>query len=368
MSTHLHREMSANEYLLHEDCDGDDDNALDIEKDGDGDDDSVLDIEKDGLKLGLRFANDEQAVKSIENWTHKSLCPLAKVRFRKGSINNKGERVKGRRCYACPHGINRKRTGKGERPGQRLKFTNCPVKVNLNEQEDGSWEITTCHLEHEGHPVTSKLFYSHQQARKLEEDDKDFVKGLIRAKTTARNIADVLSERTGKHFKTMDVRNIISRIKENEEKSTTVEEALSDIIDKGGEVRYKKEKGSNNVEVLWIQTQDMRKQLALTKPHLFECDTTFGTQNEGYKLYVPVFHSKLTNMWEVAGLLFLSTETKEKVEEGIKYFKESLPYNNKNKFIFFTDKDFDYIEVTSKFLALFCVISNISLLPLDPPP
>ena len=51
------------------------------------------------------------------------------------------------------------------------------------------------------------------------------------------------------------------------------------IIDKGGEVRYKKEKGSNNVEVLWIQTQDMRKQLALTKPHLFECDTTFGTRN-----------------------------------------------------------------------------------------
>ena len=96
MSTHIHSEMSDNEYLLHEDGDGNDDNVLDVEKDGDGDDDddNVLDIEKDGLKLGLRFANDEQAVKSIENWTHKSLCPLAKVRFRKGSITNKGERVK----------------------------------------------------------------------------------------------------------------------------------------------------------------------------------------------------------------------------------------------------------------------------------
>ena len=184
----------------------------------------LIDIEKDGLSVGMRFPSDDVAVKSIENWTHKSLCPLAKVRFRKGSISSKGERVKGRRCFSCPHGINRKTTGKGERPGQRLKFTNCPVKVNLNEQEDGSWEVTTCHLEHEGHPLTSKLFYSHQQAKKLDDDNKDFVKGLVKAKTNVRNIADVLSERTGKDFKTQDVRNIVSRMKQQEENIVTVEE------------------------------------------------------------------------------------------------------------------------------------------------
>ena len=333
------------EYLLLEEGEEEEDNC------------EFIDIEKDGLRVGVRFSSDDVAVKSIENWTHKSLCPLAKVRFRKGSISSKGERVKGRRCFSCPHGINRKNTGKGERPSQRLKFTNCPVKVNLNEQEDGSWEVTTCHLEHEGHPLTSKLFYSHQQSKKLGDDDKEFVKGLMRAKTNVRNIADVLSERTGKDYKTQDVRNIISRMKQQEENVVTVEESLGEMRDGGGDVRYKKEKDTNNVDVLWIQTKDMRKQLALTKPHVFECDTTFGTQNEGYKLYVPVFHSKLTNMWEVAGLLFLSTETKEKVEEGIKYFKDSLPYTiNTNKFIFFADKDFDYIEVSEVFISFSCCV------------
>jgi hypothetical protein len=49
----------------------------------------------------------------------------------------------------------------------------------------------------------------------------------------------------------------------------------------------------------------------------------------------------------VSGLLFLSTETREKVDAGIRFFKQSLPYkiDGGSKFIFFTDKDFDYITV-----------------------
>ena len=72
----------------------------------------------------------------------------------------------------------------------------------------------------------------------------------------------------------------------------------------------------------------------------------FGTQTEGCKLYFSP--SKFTNKWEVAVLLFLSTKNKEKVEDGLKFFKESLPYkvvDGVTKFIFFTDKDFDYIQV-----------------------
>ena len=64
----------------------------------------------------------------------------------------------------------------------RNRNFNCPVKVNLNEQDDGSWEVTTCHLEHQGHPVTAKAFFSHQQSRKLDEDDKEFEKGLLRVR------------------------------------------------------------------------------------------------------------------------------------------------------------------------------------------
>ena len=139
------------------------------------------DIEIDDLKLGLNFPSEEVALNAIENWSVKSLCPLSKIRYRKGKLVN-GEKVKRRRCLACPQGIERKTDGKGDRPGQRVKFSNCPVKVNLNEQDDGSWEVTTCHLEHKGHPITAKAFFSHQQSKKLDEDNKEFVKGLLRVR------------------------------------------------------------------------------------------------------------------------------------------------------------------------------------------
>ena len=62
-------------------------------------------------------------------------------------------------------------------------------------------------------------------------------------------------------------------MKQQEENIVIVEESLGAMRDGGGDVRYKKD--TNNVDVLWIQTNDMRKQVTL-----FECDTAFGTQNE----------------------------------------------------------------------------------------
>ena len=116
-----------------------------------------------------------------------------------------------------------------KRPCQRLKFTGCLVKIKLNEQGDGTWVVKNCILDHVGHPVTESNFYSHQQARKIDEDDKEFVKGLMRARTNAKNIADVLSERNGKSFNIQDVCNLITGIRDSEERVTSVEEGLGHI-------------------------------------------------------------------------------------------------------------------------------------------
>ena len=53
-------------------------------------------------------------------------------------------------------------------------------------------------------------------------------------------------------------------------------------------------------------------------------------------------------MWEVAGLLFLVSETKDMVEKGMGFFSESLLLSGclgGAPLIFFLDKDFDYINV-----------------------
>ena len=83
------------------------------------------------------------------------------------------------------------------------------------------------------------------------------------------------------------------------------------------------------------------------------------------KLYIPLYYSNFDGKWEVSGLLFLSTETKEKVEAGIRFFKKSLPYRVEggSRFIFFTDKDFDYINVLEDVfegsLVLLCNVHTV---------
>ena len=76
---------------------------------------------------------------------------------------------------------------------------------------------------------------------------------------------------------------------------------LTKIRDDGGNVLYDKDPLTKEVNVLWVQTQEMRNHVALCKPRTFECDTTFGTQSQGYKLHVQCYHSNHTDMWEVAG-------------------------------------------------------------------
>ena len=133
---------------------------------------SIMDLDVEDMKMGLTFDNEDSAILSINKWSEKAFCPLSKSRYQKPKVKPDGERIKGRRCFQCCHGLKYTRKVTEKRPWQRVKFTGCPVKINLNEQEDGKWMVTSPHLTHEGHPVTKSSFYSHQTQRKLESSDK----------------------------------------------------------------------------------------------------------------------------------------------------------------------------------------------------
>lgn len=193
---------------------------------------AVIDIPKDGLKVGLVFENEASAVDSILNWGRKSLCPLMKSRRTKTAAETEGA-TRGRRTLQCPHGIYRKLKSEN-RPTQHVKFTKCPCVININEQEDGSFVITKAILEHFGHIVSEKDYYSHEHTKRLSDKDKIYVKGLIKGKAHPKNIASCLSERTGRSYSTQDLRNIIKSIEENSEDKPKVDEVLIGIEENGG--------------------------------------------------------------------------------------------------------------------------------------
>ena len=57
------------------------------------------------------------------------------------------------------------------------------------------------------------------------------------------------------------IRNIKAKLDKTYGNAKTVEEALSEIVDKGGEVRYTKKDGTNNVDTMLVQTEEQKKAL-----------------------------------------------------------------------------------------------------------
>ena len=43
---------------------------------------------------------------------------------------------------------------------------------------------------------------------------------------------------------------------------------------------------------------------------------------------IPTYHNTVNNKPEFVGLLFLATETKENIEVGLQFFKDSIDYTS----------------------------------------
>ena len=113
-----------------------------------------------------------------------------------------------------------------------------------------------------------------------------------------------------------------------------LEKELDLVRNNGGFIRVDKDPRTKFVNSLWIQTKSMKESMARIKPTVFQSDTTFSTNREGYKLMIPTYHNTVNNKTEFAGLLFLATETKENIEVGLQFFKDSIDYTSASKLIF----------------------------------
>ena len=124
---------------------------------------SADEMDNSEIMIGFVFPTEETAVEGIDTWSVKAMCLPSKIRYQNG-VEKSGQYIKGRRNCQCPHGVTRKSKAMGVRQSQRLKYSKCPVKINLTEQDDGSWMITSCVLDHSGHPVTEQSLNSRKYA------------------------------------------------------------------------------------------------------------------------------------------------------------------------------------------------------------
>ena len=58
---------------------------------------------------------------------------------------------------------------------------------------------------------------------------------------------------------------------------------------------------------------------------------TFGTQSEKFKMYVLVYLSQYTGMWEVSATIFLVSETGQNVRKALQAFKNIVSKYDNNR-------------------------------------
>jgi hypothetical protein len=67
-----------------------------------------------------------------------------------------------------------------------------------------------------------------------------------------------------------------------------LEKCLTDIQADGGDVKWNKNQ-AGEVTVLWVQKRSMSQDVSVTKPYVWQTDTTFGTNRYRNNIHVVLF-------------------------------------------------------------------------------
>ena len=120
--------------------------------------------------------------------------------------------------------------------------------LNINEQNDGSWKVgAKVILDHTGHEIGPDIFATYSFAKKLSKDDIDFIILLAKSKAPVRKIAEMLSTRTGDHYKSKDVRNVLTKHKAKLDGGNLI---VNEPLSPGGQIMREEEKTKRMTKAL----------------------------------------------------------------------------------------------------------------------
>ena len=256
--------------------------------------------------------------------------------------------AKGIRHNNSRKNVRRPNEGNSETPGKKRKeitnilYAACPASLTFKKNESGSFYLFKSTLAH-NHSLTKEEYFEFPFVRKRSISvDSDFIKPLIKAKAKPSNIAHLLKTETGIPFSRKQVANLAKKLSLKETPDPAL--ALNVVVSQGGDCQIYRDPNSNIVDVIFIQTKKMKEELFDNKPHVFECDTTFNTNIEKYKLWISAYRNFKTDMFEIAGIILLSHETADLVKIALEFFKDSLPKISM-PLILFVDKNFNHVNV-----------------------
>ena len=106
--------------------------------------------------------------------------------------------------------------------------------------------------------------------------------------------------------------------------SADVEAAILHIQEYSGNMKFDTDPDSGEITCMLVIAEEMLAEIQQCLPCLLKCNIMFVPMNEYYKLWIACYLSPYTDHWEISALIFLAMETKEYIQKGIKFSKDTF--------------------------------------------
>ena len=156
------------------------------------------------LAPGVVFQNYDLMMASLNEWSLANFSPLA---------TTKSGGVKNHHIFGCPHRRSRKKHNGGiGQQRKKLEYADCPFLISLKGHTDGSYMVTRVETEHKGHEVSEEQFEKYRKPRRLSREQEDAVLASLTQGGKLPQIANMLSDFTGRKFTRNDVYSLVKRL------------------------------------------------------------------------------------------------------------------------------------------------------------
>ena len=214
----------------------------------------------------------------------------------------------------------------------------CTYRKNLDK-----WRISTSILSHIGHQCTKEEWDLYPQQCRLTGQELNDARATFQDMNIPPSvIAKSLSKKTGKHITARRVINYDLKSSRNIKgvvDSKEMDTYLKGILDDGGVVE------SRDVEevttALLITTARMKRRLDEQKPETLLLDTTFKTNDNGYRILAICYLDTETGKTALAAMAFLESEDDGNIGFVARKFANRLM----NPKVVLVDKDLDQLEI-----------------------
>ena len=204
--------------------------------------------------------------------------------------------------------------------------------------------VVKAYQEEHNHVNTEAMFY--QDTNKINEaEELDFVKQSLKLNVKATQLRNTIQLKYKKPgISSSHVRYTMKKVKGPDHDDEELDIFLLKIEEEGGKIEIL-EDINKKLRGLTIQTIKMAKAYSGAKPTVVLFDTTFGFNQEGYKMSAFSYTNPVSNKGEIAMLIFLADEGAEALEFAFQSFKKATVQDPS---CFMVDKDFNGLLTIAK--------------------